>query len=63
MHRVGIWDVYDACDRAGSSDTAIRNPQPNAFDRLLRLAPRLRSVAFNGLAAGRFRPLFEQAGS
>ena len=62
MHRVGIWDVYGACDRAGSADTAIRNPQPNAFDRLRRLAPRLRSVAFNGLAAGRFRPLFEQAG-
>ena len=61
-HRLGIWDVYDACDRAGSADTAIRNPQPNAFDRLRRLAPRLRSVAFNGLAAGRFRPLFEQAG-
>jgi hypoxanthine-DNA glycosylase len=61
-HRVGIWDVYGACDRAGSADTAIRHPQPNAFARLRRLAPRLRSVAFNGLAAGRFRPLFDQAG-
>lgn len=61
-HRVGIWDVFDACDRAGSADTAIRHPRPNAFGRLRRLAPRLRTVAFNGLAAGRFRPLFEQAG-
>jgi len=61
-HHVGIWDVYDACDRAGSADTAIRHPRPNAFARLRRLAPRLRSVAFNGLAAGRFRPLFDQAG-
>ena len=61
-HHVGIWDVYDACDRAGSADTAIRNSQPNAFARLRRLAPRLCSVAFNGLAAGRFRPLFDQAG-
>jgi hypoxanthine-DNA glycosylase len=59
---VGIWDVYDACDRAGSADTAIRNSRPNAFARLRRLAPRLCSVAFNGLAAGRFRPLFDQAG-
>ncbi len=61
-HHVGIWDVYGACERAGSADTAIRNAHPNAFDRLRGLAPRLRAVAFNGTAAGRFRPLFEQAG-
>jgi hypoxanthine-DNA glycosylase len=61
-HHVGIWDVYGACDRVGSADTAIRYPRPNPFTRLRRLAPRLRSVAFNGLAAGRFRPLFDQAG-
>jgi len=61
-HRVGIWDVYGACDRAGSADTAIRNARPNPFARLRRLAPKLRAVAFNGSAAARFRPLFEQAG-
>jgi len=61
-HRLGIWDVYGACDRTGSADTAIRNARPNAFARLRRLAPRLRGVAFNGSAAARFRPLFEQAG-
>jgi hypoxanthine-DNA glycosylase len=61
-HHVGIWDVYGACDRAGSADTAIRNSRPNAFARLRRLAPQLCFVAFNGLAAGRFRPLFDQAG-
>lgn len=61
-HRVGIWDVYDACDRPGSADTAIRHGRPNAFSRLRRLAPRLRFVAFNGMAAARFRALFDQAG-
>lgn len=61
-HRVGIWDVYGACDRPGSADSAIRNARTNPFQRLLALAPALRSVAFNGTAAGRFRPLFEQAG-
>jgi hypoxanthine-DNA glycosylase len=61
-HRLGIWDVYGACERTGSADTAIRNARPNAFARLRRLAPRLRGVAFNGSAAARFRPLFEQAG-
>jgi hypoxanthine-DNA glycosylase len=59
---VGIWDVYGACQRDGSADSAIRAGQPNAFGSLRRRAPRLREVAFNGMAAGRFRPLFEQAG-
>ena len=59
---VGIWDVYGACERQGSADTAIRHARPNAFARLHRLAPRLDAIAFNGSAAGRFRPLFEQAG-
>ncbi|HQR22672.1 MAG TPA: DNA-deoxyinosine glycosylase [Burkholderiaceae bacterium] len=61
-HRLGIWDVYGACERTGSADTAIRQGRPNAFARLRRLAPRLRAIAFNGLAAARFRPLFEEAG-
>ena len=61
-HRVGIWDVYGACVRPGSADAAIRNARPNPFARLRRLAPALYAVAFNGSAAGRFRPLFEQAG-
>jgi hypoxanthine-DNA glycosylase len=61
-HRVGIWDVYGACDRPGSADAAIRDGRPNPFSRLRLLAPRLRSVAFNGMAAARFRALFEQAG-
>jgi len=61
-HGVGIWDVYGVCEREGSADTAIRNARPNAFRRLRQLAPRLDAIAFNGLAAGRFRPLFEQAG-
>jgi hypoxanthine-DNA glycosylase len=61
-HGVGIWDVYGACEREGSADAAIRHARPNAFTRLHCLAPRLEAIAFNGSAAGRFRPLFEQAG-
>jgi len=61
-HGVGIWDVYGACQRSGSADSAIRNARPNPFARLRRLAPALSSVAFNGTAAGRFQALFEQAG-
>lgn len=61
-HRVGIWDVYGACVRQGSADSAIREPRPNPLAELIGRLPRLRAVALNGLAAGRFRPLFEQAG-
>jgi hypoxanthine-DNA glycosylase len=61
-HRVGIWDVYGACERTGSADTAIRNARPNPLAGLRRRFPRLRAVAFNGMAAARFRPLFNQAG-
>jgi hypoxanthine-DNA glycosylase len=61
-HRVGIWDVLDACEREGSLDTAIRRPAANDFARLNALAPRLRTVVFNGAAAGRFAPSFEVAG-
>ena len=61
-HRVGIWDVLDACDREGSGDASIRNRKANQFVRLHRLAPRLKTVAFNGQAAGRFAVEFAAAG-
>jgi hypoxanthine-DNA glycosylase len=61
-HRVGLWDVIEACDRAGSLDSAITNSRANAFTRLKRLAPELKDVAFNGGTAGRFAPEFADAG-
>ena len=61
-HKLGVWDVLHACDREGSGDAAIRNQKANAFARLLRLAPHLSSVAFNGQAAGRYASLFAAAG-
>ena len=61
-HRLGIWDVLDACDREGSGDASIRNRKANQFARLQRLAPRLTAVAFNGQTAGRYAPEFAAAG-
>lgn len=61
-HRLGIWDVLDACDREGSGDASIRNQKANQFARLHRLAPRLTMVAFNGQTAGRFADEFAAAG-
>jgi hypoxanthine-DNA glycosylase len=61
-HRVGIWDVLDACRRPGSLDSDIRDPRANDFDALRRRAPGLRRVLFNGGRAGRFAGRFAAAG-
>jgi hypoxanthine-DNA glycosylase len=61
-HRVGIWDVLDACRRPGSLDAQIRDPRPNDFAVLREMAPELHVVLFNGGAAGRFARQFAAAG-
>jgi hypoxanthine-DNA glycosylase len=61
-HGVGLWDVIAACDRIGSLDAAIRNALPNDVARVLKRAPRLRRVVFNGKTAGRAAAGFAAAG-
>ena len=45
---LGVWDVYAACEREGSLDTAIRHPEVNDFANLQRLCPQLAAIAHNG---------------
>ncbi len=45
-HRLGVWDVYAACERVGSLDTAIRHAVANDIARLH--LPRLAAIAHNG---------------
>lgn len=45
---LGIWDVYAACRREGSLDSAIQAAEPNDLAGLARIAPGLRAVAHNG---------------
>lgn len=63
---LAIWDVYAACERAGSLDSAIRNGKPNDFTRLRKSALTGRHlidrVCFNGQAAGRFAPQLQALG-
>jgi hypoxanthine-DNA glycosylase len=47
-HGLGIWDVYAACEREGSLDSAIENARMNDLAGLKRLAPTLRAIAHNG---------------
>ncbi len=45
---LGLWDVYDSCERQGSLDAAIRRPQVNDFAALRAHCPQLRVLAHNG---------------
>lgn len=60
--RLAIWDVYGSCVREGSLDSAIRDPSPNDFRRLKKLAPQLNRVCFNGQTAGKFARQLAGAG-
>jgi hypoxanthine-DNA glycosylase len=50
---IAIWDVFAACERDGSLDSAIRQAQRNDFSALRASAPQLRRVCFNGRTAAR----------
>jgi len=45
---LGLWDVYAACRREGSLDTAIEDAQLNDLAGLGRRAPQLQAIAHNG---------------
>ena len=47
-HGLGIWDVYAACEREGSLDSAIRRGELNDFATVLRDCPKLTAIAHNG---------------
>lgn len=62
QHRIGLWDVIDACRREGSLDASIRDARAADFSVLHKGFPALHTIAFNGKTSGRFAPQFEAAG-
>lgn len=46
-----LWDVLQSCQRPGSLDSAIQQPEANDFESLLQVFPLLKTIAFNGQAA------------
>lgn len=50
---LGIWDVYAACRREGSLDTAIEDAVPNDLAGLAAQLPALRAIAHNGAESAR----------
>ncbi len=45
---LGLWDVYAACERKGSLDSAIQHAQPNDLASLRTRCPQLQAIAHNG---------------
>ena len=45
---IGVWDVYGACRREGSLDSAIEQAEPNDLAALAARLPALRAIAHNG---------------
>jgi len=59
---VGLWDVYAACLREGSLDSAIRAAEFNDFEVVRRTCPQLRVIAHNGGESARGRRHTESFG-
>ena len=45
---LGLWDVYAACEREGSLDSAIRDEQVNDFAGFFANQSNLAAIGFNG---------------
>jgi len=50
-HGVALWDVLAHCEREGSLDLNIKNPEPNDLRGLIARAPSLKAVFCNGTKA------------
>lgn len=48
QHGLALWDVYAACQREGSLDSAIECAEPNDLAGLVARLPGLRAIAHNG---------------
>ena len=51
--RIALWDSAFSCQRDGSLDSAIRAVKINNFEEFFQRYPGIKTVCFNGQAAGK----------
>ena len=61
-HGLGLWDVYAACRREGSLDSAIEAAVLNDLASLAARLPQLQAIAHNGGESARARRVTEALG-
>jgi len=61
-HGLAIWDVYAACEREGSLDSAIRGARLNDLAGLQQRLPTLAGIAHNGGESARHTKVTEALG-
>jgi TDG/mug DNA glycosylase family protein len=61
-HRIAVWDVCAAADRAGSLDSAIKAPEPNDFAGFFATHAAIDLICFNGQPAGKLFDRFVRPG-
>lgn len=59
---LALWDVYAACQREGSLDSAIENAKANDLAGLVARLPTLRAIAHNGSESARAMRLTQTLG-
>jgi hypoxanthine-DNA glycosylase len=47
-NQLGLWDVLQYCERQGSLDSNIKNPEENDLPGLLEQYPNIQKIIFNG---------------
>ncbi|MBS7786636.1 DNA-deoxyinosine glycosylase [Flavobacterium sp. CYK-55] len=48
QNHIGLWDVLQYCEREGSLDSNIKNPEENDLPGLLKQYPNIQKIIFNG---------------
>lgn len=61
-HGVALWDVIERCDREGSTDARIKNPELADIPGLLRQYPGIRAIALNGSLCAKLFSAFQPEG-